>query len=1352
METKNRNDFSTSRAFLAHNHTEYSNLHVIDSINRSADMIDYAWKLGLGGLAFTDHDCLSGSLEFLDNYEKKLKTEWKNKYNNEDYPSVEEMSKDLDFKVALGNEIYLSEEGTDETAYRERGGHFYHYLLIAKDLEGFRQLRNISSNAWKRGWWRAVMRTPTWPSDLFNNIKGGHVICATACLAGYVARMAADIMKQEEGSDIQKELFQKVCNHMQMMEELFGKGNYFLEIQPSEKSDQIDYNKWLIKNFWGQYPFIFTTDSHYLNKDYREIHKAFLNSRSSGERDVDEFYGYAYMMSADEVYNFVKDYVTPEMFQEMIDNTRKIKDMCHAYTLEQPKVIAKVPYEHEQEYEEDLEIFNDVDKETYPYFYDYIHGKDRADHYLAELIAHGFIKKYKDTWNTDVYYKRLEEELWTIKEVGKAIKQDMADYFIAMAKMIDLMWGAGSLVGPARGSAGTMLINYLIGITQMDPIVMNLPYVWRFMHPSRPDLPDIDVDTESDKRAAVFNNVRDYFRSIGGDVVNVCTFGTEGTKSAIKTAARGLHIDDDTVSYLTSMIPNERGFDWSLHDCYYGNDGDRKPISAFKQQMDQYPELWSVSQAIEGLVTRLGVHASGVVCLNNDLTNYAAFMKTNKEQIVTCYDLHTLERCGLVKYDFLTVSALDRIHQCMNYMLEDGTMQWQGSLKETYDKYINPQIIDYDNKEMWDMAADGKISSLFQFDTSQGRIAMEKIRPHSLAQLAISNSIMRLMSDEELPLEKYAKFKTAPQLWYNEMDEAKLTREEQKLLEKYLSVGSGIADSQEVVMELVMDPHISNFDMKEANRLRKTIAKKNFKDIAAVHELFLKKGQEAGSSLNLLNYVWDKQISLSLGYSFSRIHTTAYSIIAVQEMNLAYFYPIIYWNCACLSVDSSAINASDFYNLLDENIVSADEVDGKKQQNKMDYSKLASALNKFRKICTIKLPDINKSRLGFTPDAKNNTILYGLKGISRITQPVIDEIMANRPFTSLQDFLNRVTKRIVTKDKIVNLIKCGAFDEIEGKDRDMIMEEFIMTTADQKKRLTMQNANMLIDMNLLPPSLEYESDVYKMTKELRRNRDATKNWYLADRLNIPSDKLNSWRQITKDSKVKTAIVKIDGEDRKALSSASWDAFYEMKMNKIKSYIKGNSDTLLNELNSALFQQEYDKYASGNKLQWELDSLNFFFDGHPLAGLENEFYPLEINRLDEIVEGAEDGQFKIKNKLIPKMKLYTIIGTVIDKEKVKGIVTLQTPDGVVNVKIYKDLFALYNQTLSSVNGDDKTIIQDSFFEKGTNLIVTGVQRGVVFIPKVYKNTGRKPIMKINLDANGHFLGYETKKEQQNAAAN
>lgn len=334
----------------------------------------------------------------------------------------------------------------------------------------------------------------------------------------------------------------------------------------------------------------------------------------------------------------------------------------------------------------------------------------------------------------------------------------------------------------------------------------------------------------------------------------------------MQTAARGLGIDDDLVSYVNSMIPNTRGFDWSLHDCYYGNDEDRKPISAFKAVMDENKLWWELAQNIEGLITHLGVHASGIVCSNGDINEFCSIMQTNNGQLVTSLDLHTLESCGGLKYDALTVSALDRIHQAMNYMLEDGAMKWQGTLKDTYDKYLAPSVLNYTDEKMWDMLAEGKISNVFQFDTTVGSQAIKLIRPRNLKQLAIANSVMRLMSSEgEQPLETYAKYKSAPQLWYDEMVRYHLTADEEKVLEKYLKEKDGVGDSQEVIMQLVMDPKISNFDMKGANRLRKTIAKKNFKEIDAVKAMFYEEGTKNGTRKELLDYVWNVQVSRQLG-------------------------------------------------------------------------------------------------------------------------------------------------------------------------------------------------------------------------------------------------------------------------------------------------------------------------------------------------------------------------------------------------------------------------------------------------------------------------------------------------------
>ena len=176
--------------------------------------------------------------------------------------------------------------------------------------------------------------------------------------------------------------------------------------------------------------------------------------------------------------------------------------------------------------------------------------------------------------------------------------------------------------------------------------------------------------------------------------------------------------------------------------------------------------------------------------------------------------------------------------------------------------------------------------------------------------------------------------------------------------------------------------------------------------------------------------------------------------------------------------------------------------------------------------------------------------------------------------------------------------------------------------------------------------------------------------------------------------------------------------------------------------------EWNKYCNGDELQWELDSVNFYFDGHPLTKVIPQL-GVEVNFLEEVVEGAPDGFFLIKGKQIPKMKLYTLAGTVIDRDKVKGLVTLQTVDGVVSLKVYKDLYSTFVAVIGDINENgEKDIEQDSFFEKGVHLLVTGIQRGATFIPKVYKNTGRQAIERIVLDDMDNFVELEEKRSVQN----
>lgn len=825
-------------------------------------------------------------------------------------------------------------------------------------------------------------------------------------------------------------------------------------------------------------------------------------------------------------------------------------------------------------------------------------------------------------------------------------------------------------------------------------------------------------------------------------MIHVCTYGTEGSKSAIKTAARGLDIDDDVVSYFSSMIPNERGNDWTLKQCYIGDD-EHRAIPAFKAEMDKYPMLWKVASAIEGMITRLGCHASGVLALNQPIWKNNAAMKTSKGILVTAYDLGDTEQLGGVKYDYLTVQALDKIHVCMNWLLEDNQIKWQGDLRSTYTKYISPDAINYTDKGMWDSLCRKEIPSAFQFDTSQGGQAVNLIQPHSLLELLTGNSVMRLMAQDggELPLETYARYKNNIGLWYEEMRINGLSEKEIEILKPHLLPVYGVAASQESMMKLAMDENIAGFTIGEANILRKAVAKKKRDLLEKGKNLFYEKGLARGTTMRMLDYVWNTQVMRQAGYSFSDIHTTAYSYIAIQEMNLCYFYPDIYWKTACLSVDAGAINAEDFYRLNELGILTAVDEEDKREQNKVQYGKMASAIIKLQEFTEVALPDINSARFGFAPNEQDNSVMFGLRGISRVGEPIIQAILAKRPFTSLEDFCERMVdedgKKQISKDRVVNLIKAGAFNKIENKSRREVLSDFLHKTCEPKSKLTLQNFAMLIANGLIPEQYAYQIKIYNFTKYIRKQKLA--NSYILDEVAMEFYNENGY-PLTNIKQMQDP----SGRIVDTIAKSTWDYVYETEMNKVRTFIKSNHDNLLQQLNDRLFAAEWEKYAEGDELKWELDSMSFYYSGHPLTKLE---LPIPISGVKELQENEFDGFWTIKGKQVPKYRLRTIIGTVIDKDTTKGTFILSCPDGVINVKVFKQQFARYAHTLSETDEEgNKTILENSFFDKGTHLAVTGVLKGDTFMPKTYRNTGFDPILKIVLQEDG-TLDYLMRKAEE-----
>lgn len=1272
-----------------HNHSDYSNasLGFADTINKLEDLILRAKEIGLKGICITDHECLSA------HYKAQV------------------LSQKYDFPVALGNEIYLqSPEDYEEAKENYKSGITYypHFILIAIDDIGHEQLRQLSSIAWKDNsyWAGGILRRPTKTIDIEKIIGGnkGHIIASTACLGSFFAHKVLQLINAEiaKNEDIIYDIKVQIDNFIQWCIDIFGLDNFVIEIQPAALKDneQWLYNQRAIKIAKAyDLKYIITTDSHYLGKEDNVIHKSFLNSKDA-EREVDDFYATAYLMSEQEVREYFKNNISEEDLNNAINNTDYIGSKINEYDLSHTQII---PLITPKNFELKHSLIDYYDK--YEYIKNYAYSKREQDRYLLYQIENTLYEKI-DKNNIELAIDRIDKELKELWIISNTLNQPIGGYYNTFAKIIEIVWSDGdSLVCPNRGSTGVMLIAYLLGITQINPLPMgNLMPHWRHISAERGfDLPDIDFDTEAAKRKQIIQAVKNYFGE--NKVLNVCTFGTLSAKTAIQVAGRGLGYISEDVESISDLIPIERGEVYSLNDCLYGNkEKNRHPVKEFINAIQEYLDILEVALKIEGLIVQRGVHASGVIISNDDFTKHNACMLSPSGDLTTQFDLHDSESMGGLKYDFLTISALDRIRKTMDMLIEDGYMEWQGSLKDTYDKYLHPDVLDYTNEDMWNKISE--IPSLFQFETNVGSEAVKFVKPRNVTELAVANSLMRLMSDgNESPLEQFVRYKNDINAWYTDMKEYGLNNEEIDILKDHLLDSYGLADSQEKVMILSMDERISNFSLKEANLLRKSIAKKSFETLLRTRQMFYEKGKEVGTREIFLQYVWEVVFAKSFGYSFSYPHSYGYTIIALQEMNLYFFYPSIYWNAACLIVDSGS----------DEN----------NENNKgTNYGKVATAIGNMQTHgINILPPDINKSKFGFSVDNTNNSIIFGLKGISNIGDDVAFTIINNRPYSSLLDFIHKTE---LSKVAIINLIKGGCFDNIENKDRILIMKDYLEYLAKKenpkKDNLTLQNLDKIVELGILSEEDNmyvryYNFNKYVTDKQFIVEKRGNKNYYIA------KDKAFSFFEQYYAPHLKEDVDFVYTNDGIVFSKSAYDKIYKKYMNEFRNKLNSN---YLDKYNNAIYynfiEENWNKYCKGTISKWEMDALSFYYHEHELANVDIKKY--NVSNFSDIPEQpVVEGEYKRKGKTFPKYKLYKIIGTVLDKDKNKHTISLLTTDGVVNVKFYAGQFIHYAKNISKINEDTgkKETIEKAWFNRGNLLMISGIRRDEKFIPKKYTDS-------------------------------
>ena len=1265
-----------------HVHSEYSSalLGFTDSIIHIKDALNWCYEHGLRGMSLSDHEGCSGFVEM--------------------EQAVSKMNLERPFQHIFANEIYLLSEQENELKNdpNERP-YYWHFLLNCLDEKGVHMLYELSSRAWLRSYvYRGLRRRPTFYSDIEEIIGNnqGHIVGSSACLGGYLPHL------------ILSDDLDKAKKFIQWGIKTFGEGNFFLECQPclEDNGKQLAVNKAL----WHLHeelnvPIIVTTDAHYLEAKDRLIHKAYLASKDGGDtREADSFYMTAHLFSPSELREALHICFDDEQIDAMFQTTNEIADRVQQFSLKKTTQVPALPSLPEFKIAHKYKRYYP----KYKFINYFANSTDPYEQYYYYQVEKGLIK-HEATHDIDLdkYLNQINTEMEQVKGLGDIFDhQRMCDYFTVVQKVIDLIWSEGdSLVGIGRGSAGCYVTNFLLGITGIDPQREELtefyPW-WRFCSTARSDsIFDIDIDIESFQKEKIIKAIKDYFGE--RRVCQVVTWGKLSARTAIERACRGMGISMDVAGYLRSLVPVKRGAIYSLNDCLYGNEKKgRSKVPGFANELSKYPGLLDTALAFEGLIISSGVHAGALNVLKSDFTDTGALMVSPNGAIINQYDLHHGEYGGQLKFDLLSIDALCCIRSCLNLLLDNKRIKWQGSLRKTYNHYLRYDALEQDSKEMWDLLP--TMVNAFQYDTRAGKEALRKIGAQNLTELTLANGLMRLaVSEGEQPMDKYVRYRKDINEWYKDMTDYGIPKNEQDILKELLKSYSGLMIAQATTMAVLMDKRVCGFTLKEADKARKAISKKNAEALKETEERLYHKGAECGRSKAFLDYLWNVQIEMSKSYAFDFSHSHEYSTECLQELNLYYKYPKVYWNTAVITTQAQV----------------EDEREGSAVA--INYGKIAQSIYKAKSNgIVVKAPSINNSGLAFTPREKDGSILFGLGAISGINADIASQILSNRPYTSFTDFYNKNAYKgsLVTKTKFTQLIKAGCFDEF-NPDRVAVMKRFFALSTTPVKSLAMNNIGQIKAARVSIPKFiigPYNFKKYVCNKRFLFGKHPgfkSKNIYWLD-----AKALKYFNNNCRNSMSEGTDYWLE-DDRWVVVDKSLEKLFKPSMETLKEYI--NTSEFLDEFNKAQVEKNMAESVDGLDVnRWSFQSCAFYSTQHELANVNLAKY--NISHFAGLPEEPRFVERSFGKRSWKQFELSAICGTVISRTDSHHLITILTPDNeVVNIKMNDGLFAYYKQQLSTISPDgSKIVIEKSWLERGSLLICCGYRRGQdEFVTKKYK---------------------------------
>ena len=641
-----------------HVHTEYS---LLDGSNKIKEYVDRVKELGMDSAAITDHGVMYGVIDFY------------------------RAARAAGINPILGCEVYVAPGSRFDREAGSGEDRYYHLVLLAENNQGYSNLMKIVSKGFVEGFYYK----PRVDLQLLEKYHEG-IIALSACLAGEVARFLTRGMYEDAKAAALR------------YQDIFGKGNFFLELQDHGIPEQQNVNQQLLKMHRETgIELVATNDVHYTLAEDAQPHDVLLclqTGKKLADQDRMRYEGGQYYVKSPEEMERLFPYAT-----EALENTHKIAQRCH---VEIEFGVTKLP------------------KFGVPEGY-------TSWEYLNELCFKGLEERYQPV--NEELKERLNYELTTIKNMG------YVDYFLIVWDFIKYARDHDIMVGPGRGSAAGSLVAYTLGITQLDPIRYDLLFE-RFLNPERVSMPDIDVDFCFERRQEVIDYVR---RKYGDDcVVQIVTFGTLAARGVIRDVGRVMDLPYAQVDTIAKMIPQELNI--TIDKALQMNPEFKKVYEEDKE----IHELIDTAKRLEGLPRHTSMHAAGVVISQKDVSEYVPLSRASDGSIVTQFTMTTLEELGLLKMDFLGLRTLTVIQNAVHLVEQDTGVK------------LDMQHIDYNDKKVLDSLGTGHSDGVFQLESAGMKNFMKELKPQSIEDLIAGISLYRPGPMDFIP--QYIKGKNNP--------------------------------------------------------------------------------------------------------------------------------------------------------------------------------------------------------------------------------------------------------------------------------------------------------------------------------------------------------------------------------------------------------------------------------------------------------------------------------------------------------------------------------------------------------------------------------------------------------------